>query len=81
MIRVPVLETEPSFRPGDSEVLFETQYFFARRSRTYDIHPDGQRFLMVKDAALSDDSGTSAQPQIILIQNWSEELQRLVPVN
>ena len=49
MIRVPVLETEPSFRPGDSEVLFETQYFFARRSRTYDIHPDGQRFLMVKD--------------------------------
>ena len=36
---------------------------------------------MVKDAALSDDSGTSAQPQIILIQNWSEELQRLVPTN
>ena len=81
MIRVPVLETEPSFRAGDAEVLFETQYFFARGSRTYDIHPDGQRFLMVKDAALSDDSGTSAQPQIILIQNWSEELQRLVPVN
>ena len=80
MIRVPVLATEPTFRAGDAEVLFESQYFVARSSRTYDIHPDGQRFLMVKDAELTDDSGASVQPQIVLIQNWHEELERLVPV-
>ena len=34
---------------------------------------------MIKDAALTDDSGTPAQPQIILVQNWFDELQRLVP--
>ena len=80
MMVVPVLDTEPVFRPGSAEVLFETQYYFNRSTRTYDIHTDGQRFLMVKDAARSDDSGTSVQPQIVLVQNWSEELQRLVPI-
>ena len=45
------------------------------------LHPDGQRFLMVKDAALTDDAGTPTQPQIVLVENWFEELQRLVPVN
>ena len=80
MMVVPVLSTEPTFRAGDPEVLFDTQYFAQGTFRTYDLHPDGQRFLLVKDAALSDDSGTSTQPQIILIQNWSGKLQRIVPV-
>ena len=81
MMVVPVLDTEPAFRAGGPEVLFETQYYLLRSGRTYDLHPDGQRFLMVKDAALSDDAGTSASPQIVLIQNWFEELERLVPTN
>ena len=75
-----MLETEPTLRLGDPEVLFETQYRYGRSERTYDLHPDGQRFLMVKDAPPADDSGASAQPQIILIENWFEELKRLVPV-
>ena len=35
---------------------------------------------MIKDAALTDDSGTTTSPQIVLIENWFEELKRLVPV-
>ena len=80
MLVVPVLDTEPAFRPGSPEILFETQYYFDRALRTYDLHPDGQRFLIVKADALTDDSGTSASPQIVLIENWFDELRRLVPV-
>jgi hypothetical protein len=37
----------------------------------------GQRFLMVKDDQESED----ARPRIIIVQNWTEELKRLVPTN
>ncbi len=61
-------------------MLFDTPYYFNRSERTYDLDPDGQRFLMVKDAALTDDSSTPTQSQIVLVENWLDELQRLVPV-
>ena len=68
----------PIFTPASCEgttTLFETQYFFGLAAHTYDIHPDGQRFLMIRD-----DPGTSARPQIVLVQNWFDELKRLVPI-
>jgi len=45
--------------------------------RTYDISPDGQRFLMSKTGGGTDQ--TAAPPQIIVVQHWAEELKRLVP--
>ena len=81
MMVVPVLDTEPAFRAGSPEVLFETQYYFDRALRTYDLHPDGQRFLMVQDVAPTDALGTATQSQIILVENWFEELKRLVPID
>ena len=47
--------------------------------RTYDIAPDGQRFLMIKEGGGADQ--TAAPPQIIIVQHWVEELKRLVPTN
>jgi serine/threonine-protein kinase len=44
--------------------------------RNYDVSPDGKRFLMLKPAV-----DQSPAPQIIIVQNWSEELKRLVPTN
>ena len=76
---VPV-ETDPTFTAGTPEVLFDTPYYFNRSERTYDLAPDGQRFLMVKDAELTDDSGTATQEQIVLVEHWFEEHQRLVPI-
>jgi hypothetical protein len=46
--------------------------------RTYDVSPDGQRFLVIKDAPGSDASAITAG--IVVVQNWVEELKRLVPV-
>ena len=60
---------------GRAEVLLEG--FVGRGG--YDISPDGQRFLVMKEDASS--VNTSGGPQIILVQNWHEELKRLVPVD
>ncbi len=55
--------------------LFEQRYAFgsSRNQANYDISPDGQRFLMVKD--------DSASGRLNVVLNWTEELKRLVPVN
>jgi len=45
------------------------------QGRTYDVAPDGRRFLMIKDANVVEG------PTIVVVQNWLEELKRLVPVN
>lgn len=60
--------------------LIKEGYFFAAGNpgRTYDISPDGQRFLVIKPGGGSDQ--TAAPPSLIVVQNWGEELKRLVPV-
>ena len=45
--------------------------------RQYDVSADGQRFLMMKEEARD----TDAAPSINVVQNWFEELKRLVPTN
>ena len=42
----------------------------------YDVSRDGQRFLMIKPV---EGAGSAQLPQIMVIQNWTSELQRLVP--
>jgi serine/threonine-protein kinase len=44
-----------------------------RDKATYDVSTDGKRFLMVKQPA------NQAAPQIVVVQNWTEELKRLAP--
>ncbi len=77
MMVVPI-ETEPTFRAGDPEVLFQQQYFVYLLSRSYDVSPDGQRFLMIKEGPATDD-GSARPAQITVVLNWFDELQRLVP--
>jgi hypothetical protein len=47
-----------------------------RSSRNYDVSADGKRFLMVKQARATQ----AAAPQIIVVQNWFEELNARVPL-
>ena len=81
---VPV-ESAPGFTSGTPEVVFEGAYFsppwYSRvTARTYDISPDGKRFLMIKEL---DEKTESIGPpkQLHLILNWFEELKRLAPTN
>jgi serine/threonine-protein kinase len=43
--------------------------------RSYDLSPDGQRFLMIKEGA----SGAPPPASLVVVQHWVEELKRLVP--
>jgi hypothetical protein len=52
--------------------------FVTPGSRPYDIAPDG-RFLIIRSGQA--DAGAGTAPQIVVVQNWTEELKRLVPVN
>jgi len=69
------VQTEPTFSAGRPRVLFEGSYLSSSIStgfHYYDISPDGQRFLMIKEAG-------AGQAQINVVLNWFEELKRLVP--
>jgi hypothetical protein len=44
-----------------------------RDKPTYDVSTDGKRFMMVKQPA------DQAAPQIVVVQNWLEELKQRVP--
>jgi len=41
---------------------------------------DGRRFLMIQRADTSD-AGAPAQSPLVVVQNWLEELKRLVPLD
>jgi serine/threonine-protein kinase len=59
--------------------LFEGPYGASanQSGRTYDIAPDGKRFLMIKAGA---SAGQTAVPtSLVVVQNWREELKRLLP--
>jgi hypothetical protein len=45
--------------------------------RTYDVSPDGKRFLMIKPSGTPEQA--QAVPSIVVVENWQEELKRLVP--
>ena len=69
-----------TFTTGAPEVLFEHNYFFHDdQGRRYDVIPDGERFLMMKEGGQSD--APPAPASIVVVQNWFEELRRLVPTD
>jgi hypothetical protein len=49
----------------------------SRTQDDLDVSRDGQRFLMIREAA----GGSSAARNLILVQSFSKELKRLVPVH
>ncbi len=72
-------ETEPTFTRGALTQLFDWT-FIGARNRRMAVSPDGQRFLLL--ATATDDADSEAAPsQLIVVQNWHEELRRLVPTN
>ena len=58
--------------------LFERRYYTGPNSgRSYDVSPDGQRFLMI--TVPKTDAG-APPPTLIVVQHWDEELKRLLPM-
>ena len=76
MMAVPV-RSAPAFGAGRSEEFF-TESYIVLIGRNYDIAPDGHRFLMVKPVETTEGGSRN---DVVLVQNWFEELKRLVPTD
>ena len=78
-------EDDAGFKVGERTRLFSLQSsFFATQSPigdwdvTYDVAPDGQRFLMARpDTTVWDPPGS--EPTFVMVNNWLEELKQRVP--
>ena len=74
---VAPITSNPTFEYGNSEVVFEGRYNFADLFQFFDLSPEGTRFLVMKPSG----ERTDASLDLVLVQNWFEELTRLVPVD
>jgi hypothetical protein len=63
----------PAFSARAPRLLFEGEYKTSLPAN-FDVSPDGRRFIMIKPAATAD-----ARSRLVVVQNWTEELKRLVP--
>jgi hypothetical protein len=84
IMAVPV-DTEPTFKLGKPKVLFPDTYISllggGSEGHAWDIHPDGERFLMMKPFDVATPEEGSPKPKIIIVRNWFEELKERVPVD
>ena len=72
------VETEGGFTWGIPTLLFEGPYMtqpYRDGVPNYDVSLDGQQFLMVRGAQAAE------TPGFVVVENWFEELKRLVPVD
>jgi eukaryotic-like serine/threonine-protein kinase len=75
VMAVPVTTT-PAFSAGTPHMLFEGPFRVDGPFRGYDVSADGQRFVMVR----ADEQPAARVGQMVLVQNWVEELKARVPV-
>jgi eukaryotic-like serine/threonine-protein kinase len=83
MLRMMAVDVTPGpvFTAGRPRVLWEAmraQYPGGTGGRTYDVAPDGRRFLMIQQR---DSAPQPPVTHVVLVQHWLDELKRLVPTN
>lgn len=78
-----VMAVQVSAGPGwaataPAKVIAANSYYHGGQgaAATYDVSPDGRRFLMIKQR---DPQAETTPTSLIVVQNWTEELKRLVP--
>jgi hypothetical protein len=66
------VETQPTFKAGTPRALFQAAGYLGPGN--YDVTPDGQHFLMIKQEDIS-----NSPKELNVILNSSEELKRRAP--
>jgi serine/threonine protein kinase len=71
----------PTWAATAPRKLFERDYGIAafHSGRTYDVSPDGRRFLMIKNVGAGDPNAPSAS--MVVVENWFEELKQRMATN
>lgn len=72
--KMMVVEIASNGELGAPKVLFEKPLAYSSAGLNYDVAPDGRRFVMIDES-----DAEPAPTQLVLVQNWAEELRRLVP--
>jgi len=76
------VSTDSAFSAGRPQELWKGRYSHGMSSScgppglsssNYDVTPDGQRFLMIKD----DDQDSATSTQIVVVQGWADQVRRL----
>jgi len=75
---VAVQTTGPTFIADIPVKILDTKYANPFPARWYDVSPNGERFLMIKDTPAAEDATPIS---MIVVEHWLEELKRLVPVD
>jgi serine/threonine-protein kinase len=74
MMSAPV-ETQPAFKAGTPRMLFRGGgYLGYFGTGNYDVAPDGQHFLMIKEK-----EAPASSKEVSIILHWTDELKRRVP--
>jgi len=66
---------ETAFKAGTPKVVVQSPVFAAFIQRSYDVSPDGRRFLVIERV----EGAVSQSPSITVVLNWTEELKKLLP--
>ena len=75
VLAVDLLDTDPLL-VGQESLVFEGNFAPSIKwGRKWDVHPDGDRFLMLEH------DGEYTVDGIRVVTNWFTELERLVPTN
>ena len=72
--KMMVVEIASNGELGASNALFEEPFAYSANGLNYDVAPDGRRFVMIDES-----EAEPAPTQLVLVQNWATELERLVP--
>jgi len=68
---IPV-ETQPTFKAGTPRMLFRGGNYVMLQN--YDVAPDGQHFLMIKEK-----EAPASSKEVSMVLHWTDELKRRVP--
>ena len=72
------IDTSKGFEAGKPRLLFEGPYQLNGPMRGYDVTPDGEHFVLMRQSAELPREEPFTQMHVVL--NWTEELKRRVPV-
>jgi hypothetical protein len=77
LVTIPI-QAQPAFSAGKPTMLFDAPY---SRDRNAQVRRDARRTTVSVHQGRRDQAALSATPSLVVIQNWHEELKRLVPTN
>jgi len=74
------VRSQAGFAAGVPRMLVDGGFLFnlaTAQNRSYDISPDGTRFLLIESPNTGSEADTVG---LTVVLNWAEELKRLLPI-